>query len=129
MDLLAPSALRRETTTPRTELEDRLSVAVQSFAYPYGYARRQTRTAVQSLGYDNACGVADLVSTATDDLFALPRLTVTPQYDGEALVSLLRHRSGRMDRVHSAMRSGISYALRRSGAKKRDSVAYSRALT
>jgi peptidoglycan/xylan/chitin deacetylase (PgdA/CDA1 family) len=32
MDLLAPSALRRETTTPRTELEDRLSVAVQSFA-------------------------------------------------------------------------------------------------
>ena len=66
---------------------------------------------------------------ATDDLFALPRLTVTSQYDGEALVSLLHHHSGRMDRVHSAMRSGISYALRRSGAKKRDSVAYSRALT
>ena len=129
MDLLAPSALRRETATPRTELEDRLSVAVQSFAYPYGYARRQTRTAVQSLGYDNACGVADLVSTATDDLFALPRLTVTPQYDGETLVSLLHHHSGRMDRVHSAMRSGISYALRRSGVKKRESVAYSRALT
>jgi len=129
MDLLAPSALRRETTTPRTELEDRLSVAVQSFAYPYGYARRQTRTAVQSLGYDNACGVADLVNTATDDLFALPRLTVTPQYDGETLVSLLHHHSGRMDRVHSAMRSGISYALRRSGVKKRESVAYSRALT
>lgn len=129
MDLLAPSALRRETATPRAELEDRLSVAVQSFAYPYGYARRQTRAAVQALGYDNACSVADLVSTATDDLFALPRLTVTSHYDGDALVSLLHHHSGRMDRVHSAMRSGLSYALRRTGVKKRESVVYSRALT
>jgi hypothetical protein len=84
---------------------------------------------VQSLGYDNACGVADLVSTATDDLFALPRLTVTPHYDGDALVSLLHHHSRRMDRVHSAMRSGLSYALRRTGVKKRESVVYSRALT
>ena len=129
MDLLSPSALRREAATPRLELEDRLSVAVQSFAYPYGYARRETRQAVRALGYDNACGVADLTSTEADDLFALPRLTVTSTLDGETLVSLLEQGNRNRARVQSAVRSRFSYALRRAGVKKRESAAYSRGLT
>ena len=129
MDLLSPSALRRETTTPRTELEDRLSVAVQSFAYPYGYARRQTRTAVQSLGYDNACGVADLVSTATDDLFALPvsrsHRSTTVRLSSPCFTTAAGGWTASTRRCAQASPMPCVAA----GVKKRDSVAYSRALT
>ena len=85
--------------------------------------------AVRALGYDNACGVADLWSTEADDLFALPRLTVTSTYDGDTLVSLLEQGNRSRDRAQSAVRSRFSYALRRAGVKKRESAAYSRGLT
>jgi len=62
---------------------------VHSFAYPFGYYSRPIREMVEEAGYRSACAVHDLVGTARDDRFAVPRLTVNAGTDVAGLAELL----------------------------------------
>jgi peptidoglycan/xylan/chitin deacetylase (PgdA/CDA1 family) len=74
LDVLASAAARNEIRSCRGLLEDRLGVAVRSFAYPYGYATTRVRQAVAEGGYDSACAVRHALSSSADDRFMLSRL-------------------------------------------------------
>ena len=119
MDLLDRRAAAREIALSKAILEDRLGTAVESFAYPFGYSNRTVRQLVEQLGFTHACAVRDLVSLATDDRFAIPRLTMTPDTTPAGLERLLGlDRSVRAELL-SRGRSRASWTLRSAGLKKR----------
>ena len=81
LDMLSVQAAYEEIAYSKALVEDRLGVPVTSFAYPFGYYSAQTRQLVQQAGFTAACAVWLEMSSATDDLFALRRLIVTPEMD------------------------------------------------
>ncbi len=127
LDLLSDTALARELTVPKRDLEDHLGTAVTSMAYPFGYATKRVRAMTAHLGYDNACVVSDLVSFQ-EDQFSVPRLTVTPDLTAADVVDLAASRSDGRARAVSSARRQTSRVLRRAGLKKRSSARYSRSL-
>ena len=76
LDQLDPSALHRELTGSKHELEDQLGVAVTGLSYPYGYSSRRVRAAAHAAGYSYALAVGNRLIRGADDQFALPRLTM-----------------------------------------------------
>ena len=76
LDQLSPSALRRELAGSRSLLEDRLGTPVTGLSYPFGYSNRRVREAAAAVGYEYACAVANRLACTSDDMFALPRLTI-----------------------------------------------------
>jgi peptidoglycan/xylan/chitin deacetylase (PgdA/CDA1 family) len=80
LDRLAPAQARDEVSGCKKQLEDRLGVAVGSFAYPFGFYTRETRKAVIDAGYTSACAVGYRFSPADDDPFALRRVIVGERY-------------------------------------------------
>ena len=51
LDHLPVAELTGQVRDPKTLMEDRLGVAVTSFAYPYGHYDRRVREAVAAAGY------------------------------------------------------------------------------
>lgn len=92
LDRLPARQLAEEVYRPKQVLEDRLQIPVRSFAYPFGYYNRSVRQAVEDAGYSSACAVKDFTSTARDDVFLLPRRTVSAVTDVSALARLLEGR-------------------------------------
>jgi peptidoglycan/xylan/chitin deacetylase (PgdA/CDA1 family) len=119
LDLLSPDQQRDEIRRPKAELEDRLGIPVESFAYPFGYYDRRTLREVRAAGYQRAYAVRDLVLPDRGDRFVLPRLTVTDRTSVTDLAAMLSAPSGYRDRLESRGRPRASYALRRIGATKR----------
>ena len=76
LDQLPPALLRRELTSSKHRLEDRLGRPVTGLSYPFGYSNRRVREAAAEAGYGYACVVANRVADASDDTYALPRLTI-----------------------------------------------------
>jgi peptidoglycan/xylan/chitin deacetylase (PgdA/CDA1 family) len=76
LDQLGADRLRTELTVSKSLLEDGLGRAVPGLAYPFGYSNSPVRRAATQAGYGYACAVANLMATAGQDPFALPRLTV-----------------------------------------------------
>jgi peptidoglycan/xylan/chitin deacetylase (PgdA/CDA1 family) len=89
LDTLAPPDLGDEVRTSRTVLSSRLGHPVRSFAYPHGYHGPTVVSAVQAAGYDSACAVRNLLSSTTDNRFALARYTVTADLSTDDLVRVL----------------------------------------
>lgn len=89
LDRLRATRLTNEIRRPKALLEDRLGLAVTSFAYPYGYRDRAAARAVAEAGYDNACGVDDLPARLGGNRLALPRLTVDADTSVEQLGQML----------------------------------------
>lgn len=118
LDLLDRRTAAHEIALSRSLLEDHLQLPVSSFAYPFGYSRRAVRELVSALGFSSAYGVADLMSGAGDDPFAVPRLTVTADTSVADLERLLSRSSGTVDEVRSRARSVASRALRTVRLKK-----------
>lgn len=56
--------------------EDALGGGTTSFAYPYGYHDRVVQRFVREAGFDNAAGVKNVHSHASDDRWAIARITV-----------------------------------------------------
>lgn len=76
LDQLDKDRLRTELTVSKSLLEDGLGKAVPGLAYPFGYSSPAVRRAARQAGYTYACAVANLMTTAGQDEFALSRLTV-----------------------------------------------------
>ena len=73
---LSPGVCREELARSRAMLEDELGHPVRYLAYPFGSENQQVRDIAADCGYDAACTVAIGISTAGDDLYALPRVPV-----------------------------------------------------
>lgn len=100
LDELPHRAARREIEGSKHDLEDLLGAPVETFAYPFGHLNPETQGLVRAAGYRAACAVKRRLATTYDDLYALPRLEVTPWTTPEALLaSLTRPQSGVMKRL------------------------------
>lgn len=104
-----------ELRDSRREMEDRLGRPVTTLAYPFGYHDRRVRAAAEAAGYAAACAVDDLTSGASDDAFALPRLTVTPGLGAAGFAALLDR--GRRGARSVAARRSVWQAWRRYGPR------------
>jgi peptidoglycan/xylan/chitin deacetylase (PgdA/CDA1 family) len=76
LDRVPAAVISDEARRSRGLLEDKLGVAVDGFAYPFGYWNRAARAAVAAAGYRYAVAVAELMTAPGDDVLTLPRLTV-----------------------------------------------------
>lgn len=76
LDRLSPADALHEVSQCRSLLEERLNTRVRTFAYPFGYHHAAARRAVREAGYDSACEMRHLMSSAADDPYALRRLLV-----------------------------------------------------
>ena len=61
----------------KTELQEVLQVEVSAFCYPYGDQNRAIREQVRQAGYLNATTTNRGLARSDDDLFDLPRVTVS----------------------------------------------------
>lgn len=85
--------LADEIRRPRSTLEDLLSAPVTTFAYPYGFHSVGVRRAVADAGYLGAFRVDDVRSRPlSDDLFALPRITITPSMSPAKMMNAIERR-------------------------------------
>jgi len=113
LDRLDTPGLASEIRRPKVLLEDRLGLAVNSFAYPFGYWDNTTRRAVGAAGYDSACGVDDLPARGCENRLALPRMTVNADTSVEQLRQLLDLRPSRCAVAAVPLRRGLWRAARR----------------
>lgn len=74
---LDDAALRKELEDSKAVLEDRLGVAVTSFAYPFGLHEDRVVAAVEAAGYATARALRHAPDVGPDDLFVLPGYVVT----------------------------------------------------
>ena len=89
LDRVPAAVISDEARRSRALLEDELGVAVDGFAYPFGYWNRAARAAVAAAGYRYAFAVAELMTAPGDDLLTLPRLTVNAGIGVAGLARLL----------------------------------------
>jgi peptidoglycan/xylan/chitin deacetylase (PgdA/CDA1 family) len=95
LDHLPVPELTGQVRDPKTLMEDRLGVAVTSFAYPYGHYNRRVREAVAAAGYSGACTMDSWAATADDHPLELPRTAVFDDTDVESLGARLAASHGR----------------------------------
>lgn len=68
---------RRQIVESKRELEQTLGAPVTAFCYPYGDQRPEHRLMAREAGYENAVLTARGLAGLSDDLFELPRVTVS----------------------------------------------------
>lgn len=73
---LSPELANYQIHQSKIELEQSLGVEVSAFCYPYGGLSDAVRDMVKNSGYINATTTAGGLVRPTDDVFALPRVTV-----------------------------------------------------
>ena len=61
----------------RLELQATLDTEIEAFCYPYGHETRELRDMVKQAGYTNATTTSAGLAQITDDIFGLPRVTVS----------------------------------------------------
>ena len=76
LDTMRTQAVDDEIRRCRDLLEDSLAAPVLSFAYPHGFHSARTRRAVEAARYQSACAVINALSSESDHIFGLARLTV-----------------------------------------------------
>jgi peptidoglycan/xylan/chitin deacetylase (PgdA/CDA1 family) len=113
LDRVPPGVARDETRRSRGLLEDSLGIAVEGFAYPFGYWNRAARGAVAAAGFRYGCGVDELMNMPADDVLTLPRLTVNAGTGPDGLARLLGNRPVRGGRGVAAAKRFAWRALRR----------------
>jgi peptidoglycan/xylan/chitin deacetylase (PgdA/CDA1 family) len=89
LDRVPATVIHDEVRRSRGLLEDKLGLAVDGFAYPFGYWNRAARAAVAAAGYSYAFAVAELMTAPGDDMLTLPRLTVNAGIGVAGLARLL----------------------------------------
>ncbi len=87
LDRLPPREVSEQVRLPKALVEDRLGVAVRSFAYPYGHYQRRVRDAVAAAGYASACTMNSWAATAGDHPLELPRTAVFDDTDAADLAT------------------------------------------
>lgn len=113
LDRLPDHDVAREVRRPKALLEDRLGVAVRSFAYPYGHYDRRVRDAAAAAGYASACTMNSWAATAGDHPLELPRTTVPGGTDAADLAARLAASRSRARRaILRAQRAAVSARTR-----------------
>jgi peptidoglycan/xylan/chitin deacetylase (PgdA/CDA1 family) len=112
LDRVPAAVIRDEVLRCRGLLEDKLGIAVDGFAYPFGFWNRSARAAVAAAGYRYACAVAELMTAPGDDLLTLPRLTVNADIGVAGLARLLSTRPTSAGRRAAAVKRVAWRAVR-----------------
>jgi hypothetical protein len=89
LDIIPRAGAFAEILRSKASLEDHLSRAVRTFAYPHGYACRATRHLVRQAGFTSACRVRHALSSTEEDHFALSRVIMTSNMEARDLGPLL----------------------------------------
>lgn len=119
LDLLrSRSELQAEVAGSRTMLEDRLQLAVTTFAYPFGYHSARVRAAVRRAGYSTACAVDDTTCSGRDEL-AVERLTITRGTTADQLLRRLSGPEAGRNRLRASGRVAASRVLRVAHLRRR----------
>lgn len=77
LSTLSPEVAQYQIQQSKLELENMFSVEVSAFCYPYGSESPEIRKMVQRAGYSNATTTVRGLARDDDDLFGLPRVTVS----------------------------------------------------
>jgi peptidoglycan/xylan/chitin deacetylase (PgdA/CDA1 family) len=113
LDRVPAEVISDEVGRSRRLLEDKLGLAVDGFAYPFGYWNGAARAAVADAGYRYAFAVAELMTAPGDDLLTLPRLTVNAGIGVAGLARLLGSRPTNASRRAAAVKRVAWRAVRR----------------
>jgi peptidoglycan/xylan/chitin deacetylase (PgdA/CDA1 family) len=89
LDTLTRLELGDEVHESHTKISVELGHPVRSFAYPHGYHDRRVQDAVRAAGFDSAAAVRNMLSSATDDRFAIARVTIDADVDVDGLHRIL----------------------------------------
>jgi peptidoglycan/xylan/chitin deacetylase (PgdA/CDA1 family) len=92
LDELRPAVARDEIKRSKELLEDRLGIAVNSFAYPHGYWNPSVRRLVEEAGFSSSVAVRKALSSPRDDPFAMARIVVPGGADLSTFSRLLEGR-------------------------------------
>jgi peptidoglycan/xylan/chitin deacetylase (PgdA/CDA1 family) len=115
LDTLRTSRVTAEVVRCKSLLEQRLSIAVGSFAYPHGYFGRRVRRLVVKAGYSSACGVKNAFSSPSDDPFSLARLTVEATTPSSQIAAWLGGEGAQSAWTNERMRTRAWRLYRRTG--------------
>jgi len=74
---LSPELADYQIRQSKRELEEVLGAEVSAFCYPYGGENAELRSMVRNAGYTNATTTAGGLARADDDVYELPRVTVS----------------------------------------------------
>jgi peptidoglycan/xylan/chitin deacetylase (PgdA/CDA1 family) len=113
LDRVPDAVVSDEVRRCRSLLEDKLGIAVDGFAYPFGFWNDAARQAVAAAGYRYACAVAELTTAPGDDVLTLPRLTVNAGIGVAGLTRLLAVRATPAKRRAAAAKRVAWRAVRR----------------
>ncbi len=89
LDILRSNIAYQEIHGSKSELEQKLGLPVDSFAYPHGYYSRKTRALVRKAGFTSACAVKNGLSSIDDDPWALARIMLLGDTDLSRLVRMM----------------------------------------
>jgi peptidoglycan/xylan/chitin deacetylase (PgdA/CDA1 family) len=119
LDAIPRARAREEISQCKAMLEEVVGAPVRSFAYPHGYSSAAVRAMVREAGYDSACAVRNAFSSASDDRFALARLTVRRDTPLERVDAWLAGRDARVAPRRERARTRAGRAARRARASLR----------
>lgn len=78
LDTIPFSQAADEIVLSKHMLEQKLGFPITTFAFPYGYHTRRLVELVEQSGFTSACIVGHAMATSASDVFALPRIMITP---------------------------------------------------
>jgi peptidoglycan/xylan/chitin deacetylase (PgdA/CDA1 family) len=104
-----------EFTRSRAILEDRLGISVTTLAYPFGYQSPATRRMAMKAGYVAACAVVGMPARGGDPHAALPRIAMTQDMDGQALLHCISRSYSAMERRWKYGKQVVWELARRTG--------------
>lgn len=113
LDTLRADDVTDDIARSKAMLEDALGHEVPSFAYPYGFHCAETRHVVQTLGHKSACAVMNALSSDTDDVLALARLTVQATTSRAEIAAWLDGRGARVAPYRERLRTKAFRGFRR----------------
>jgi peptidoglycan/xylan/chitin deacetylase (PgdA/CDA1 family) len=112
LDEFSRERVNAEVARSRAVLDGQLGVAVDGFAYPFGYHDVTVTSAVRRAGFRYACAVKDSLSTPNDDPYAISRLFAPTTGDTESFERLLTH-GARRPRRHERVTTKAWRTVRR----------------
>ena len=89
-DLMSPGAdLETEIVQSKLDMQQRLGISINSFAYPFGSANEQVIDKTIRSGYTSAVGLGEAITHGYYDIFYLNRIEIQADYTMDKFISLL----------------------------------------
>jgi len=114
LDTIRITDVANEIRRSKDMLAAALGHEVPSFAYPYGFQCERVRQVVRTVGHTSACAVMNALSSESDDLYCLARLTVTATTTSEQVAAWLAGRCARIAPYQERLRTKLWRLYRRS---------------